>query len=126
MEPNLRDGDLLLIRKADFPIMRWFKFTNKDDENDHLLDDSDLDDVSGPMMRRRRLREYEYQLVMRREDKGVWLRCPPWPQRGQVVTYRSPYKYPYELCVKRVIAVAGQVVSRIVPFFFSPHGSGFL
>lgn len=112
MEPNLRDGDLLLIRKADFPVLRCF---SSNDEHQHLLDETNLNDVSGPLMRRRRLREYEYQHAMLKGDEGLWFRSPPWPQRGQVVTYRSPYKYPPEFCIKRVIGVAGQVVSTFMP-----------
>ena len=118
MEPNLKNGDLLLIRKADFPILRWFSSSDKD-EHAHLLDESGLNDVSGPMIRRRRLREYEYQHAMAKGDEGLWFRCPPWPQRGQVVTYRSPYKYPSELCVKRVIGVSGQVVRTEVQQYHS-------
>ena len=124
MEPSLKDGDILLIRKADFPIFRWYGPTHKkNSEDDNIFakisnydnDDGDnnLDDVSGPLMRSRRLREYEYQHHLAQHDAAVWWRCPPWPLRGQIVTYRSPYKYPPELCIKRVVGIAGQVVRNI-------------
>lgn len=128
MDPSLKNGDVLLIRKADFPVLRWNRnndvnksdFGDDDNNNNTSSSSSDQhhnggghDDVSGPMMRNRRLREYEYQHHLARHDSTVWFRCPPWPMRGQIVTYRSPYQYPSELCVKRVVGVAGQVVRKM-------------
>lgn len=138
MEPTLKDGDILLMRKADFPVLRrWGIGTGRHDGPDKstmrkdLLTvkktyDSDGDDenenerISNLLMRSRRLREYEYQDHVARESSLVWFRSPPWPMKGQIVTYRSPYRYPTELCIKRVVGVAGQVVSivtvRYVPY----------
>lgn len=133
MEPSLKHGDILLIRKADFPVLRRFgigsssgpdkstmaqdildvgsKHSNNggnDDDDDENVEDR----ISNLIMRNRRLREYEYQDHIARESASVWFRSPPWPIKGQIVTYRSPYQYPTELCIKRVVGVAGQIVSR--------------
>ena len=47
-----------------------------------------------------------------RHDSTGWFRSPPWPMRGLIVTYRSPYQYPSELRVKRVVDVAGQAARK--------------
>ena len=130
MEPSLKHGDILLIRKADFPVLRrlgiggnnsgpnnkstmaqdiWDvgKNNNNEDEDDENVEDR----IANLVMRSRRLREYEYQDHIERESASIWFRSPPWPIKGQIVTYRSPYQYPTELCIKRVVGVAGQVVS---------------
>jgi len=125
MEPTLKNGDILLIRKSDFPgLRRYWSAKNKnqdilmdgpgeDEDGVSKINSNNLGSVSSAMMRSRILREYEYQQHLERHDSSVWIRCPPWPMRGQIVTYRSPYKYPPELCIKRVIGVAGQVVGAI-------------
>ena len=117
MEPNLKHGGILLIRRADFPILRGFgDGPDKRTIAKDILDIKETDDehdtsLSSLVMKSRRLRECEYQHHLARENSSVWFRCPPWPMRGQIVTYRSPYQYPTELCIKRVVGVAGQVVS---------------
>ncbi|CAB9513557.1 Signal peptidase, peptidase S26 [Seminavis robusta] len=103
MEPNLKHGDILVIRKADFPLLRRQKGN---------VDESLLEDIHGEddETKTRRVREYEFQHFMAKEDATVWARWPPWPLRGQIVTYRSPDVYPPHLVIKRVVGVAGQVV----------------
>ena len=145
MEPSLKNGDILLVRKADFPGLRRFllgiigstgsrdgpnrkksmmtqdivlsvnKTYDSNKDNDDNNDDTnnnekESDGTSNLVLRNRRLREYEYQDHVARESSSVWFRSPPWPMKGQIVTYRSPYQYPTELCIKRVVGVAGQVV----------------
>jgi signal peptidase I len=112
MEPTLKNGDILLIRKADFPILgrigRRLGVGYKSDIDESLLDNNDNADEE---TKRRRLREYEFQHFASRENAGVWVRWPPSPVKGQIITYRSPDAYPPDLVIKRVIGVSGQVVS---------------
>jgi len=129
MEPSLKDGDLLLIRKADFPVLRRLRGNSTDHDlavakerldrsnqrdNDAVGDDinKDVTPVCDLLRRSRRLREYEYQQHLARESAAVWIRSPPWPLKGQIVTYKSPNQFPTEVCVKRVVGLSGQVVSQ--------------
>ena len=121
MEPTLHDGDILLVRKADFPLLttrmrvrdphkvrddtRSLLKNPSGDNKLHHHDDDEEDE-----MQRRHVRELEYQHFMARENQGVWVRWPPTPVRGQIITYHSPDVYPPDLVIKRVIGVAGQVV----------------
>lgn len=110
MEPSLKNGDILLVRKADFPLWRrWLRSSPRTDDDSFWKEDPN--DKSKPSMRDRRVREYEYQQSLERHRSGFPYVYPPTPLRGQIVSYRSPNNYPYELCIKRVIAVSGQVVA---------------
>lgn len=116
MEPTLQNGDVLLVRKADFPIVgrmgrRIGVRYNRSDVDESLLTNNDtLEEET----KKRRLREYEFQHFAARENAGVWARWPPSPARGQIITYRSPDAYPPDLVIKRVIGLAGQVVREYV------------
>jgi signal peptidase I len=114
MEPTLQNGDILLIRKADFPIMGRVMMacnnsnkTHDNNDNDNDVNDDKLEEET----KKRRLRENEFQRFAARENQAVWVRWPPSPMRGQIITYKSPDAYPPDLVIKRVIGLAGQVVS---------------
>lgn len=131
MEPSLKNGDILLIRRADFPAFRTSigfggggsestrttttttksdKAASTHDDSSDENDDDKIQSISDLIRRSRQMREVEYQHHRARENSSVWFRCPPSPMKGQIVTYRSPYQYPTELCVKRVVGVEGQVI----------------
>lgn len=107
MEPTLQSGDLLLVRKADFPI--WRRWSGN--SNNKKLDESFWDEKDAAV-RERRIRDYEFQQSLLQNNSAIY-QSPPTAIRGQIVSYLSPYKYPPEKCVKRVVAVAGQVVSVV-------------
>ena len=106
MEPTFQSGDLLLVRKADFPL--WRRWVSKEVDDGFWKEDPS--DTSVPSLRDRRIRDYEFQQSLVQNNRAIY-QSPPTAMRGQIVSYWSPYKYPPEKCVKRVVAVAGQVVS---------------
>ena len=91
MEPSLKEGDILLVRKFD-----WF-FSRVKDNPETKRTDKDLGTNS-----------YRYSFA-------PILHCPPIVSPGQVVVFASPATaFPSENHVKRVVGIAGQVV-RVRP-----------
>lgn len=97
MEPNLKDGDVLLVRKSD--VRRWASAGSKQYDDDDNDDDNydDNDDTLGNW-----------------HIGYTYLKPPTIYQTGIVILYRAPdaEKYPMgEYRVKRVIGLGGQICS---------------
>jgi signal peptidase I len=90
MEPNLKHGDVVLVRKSDFLP--------------NMLRSESLEDAT------------ERARILRRDD-DTWaahswlLHQPPFVLQGDVVVFRSPSTaFPNEYNIKRIIAQGGQLV----------------
>lgn len=96
MEPSLRDGDIVLVRKCDSGALvdavgRLFFSSEEETE-------------------RARVRRYEQlQGASQYIPASKFYDCPPTALSGHVVVYKDPEKaFPTELAVKRVVALGGQ------------------
>eukprot|EP00591_Stephanopyxis_turris_P012777 CAMPEP_0195514818 /NCGR_PEP_ID=MMETSP0794_2-20130614/6090_1 /TAXON_ID=515487 /ORGANISM="Stephanopyxis turris, Strain CCMP 815" /LENGTH=211 /DNA_ID=CAMNT_0040643143 /DNA_START=159 /DNA_END=794 /DNA_ORIENTATION=+ len=138
MEPNLFDGDIVLVRKADFHKTYWNQFyryvlskisslqmATADDEKtvvDRIQNKrEDVDDgrVRGTNAAAAYLFRDEHEnitiesLEERNRYGGPMQWTPSYPPRsppGALVVFKSPNDFPVKYCVKRVIAQGGQSV----------------
>jgi signal peptidase I len=93
MEPTLKDGDVVLVRKSDILADYNLSGTVEQDETDRARLKRMEATMSGSM---------DHPLMSR----------PPLVLGGHVVVFCSPKKaFPHEYHVKRVAAVGGQLVS---------------
>lgn len=102
MNPVLLDGDIVLIRKADF-FPGWnFKNISVNDMNDesHKLDEENDRCLA--------LRMDELGGVPRPTQTTLW-RCPPSILPGDIVSYYSPTMF-RKVEVQRIVALGGQRV----------------
>jgi len=105
MTPTLKDGDVLLVRKADLGVMIESMI--------HMItgggDSRDEDTTE-------RARLVRYELLHGVSEHAPLSRlyeCPPLALTGHVVVYKSPETaFPHELCVKRVVGLGGQWLRR--------------
>jgi signal peptidase I len=94
MEPTLRDGDIIFVRKCDAgalvdAVMRFLVSSEGETE-------------------RARVRRYE-QLQSQYVPASKIYERPPTALAGHIVVYKDPEKaFPTELAVKRVVALGGQ------------------
>lgn len=104
MEPTLKDGDVLLIRKSDMGVLPetiWAIVTgdtmggnNVDADQARILRQEQLQGIGG-----------EHAGLSRIYDR------PPIALNGHAIVYKNPETaFPTQLCVKRVIGVGGQRV----------------
>lgn len=128
MEPNLKDGDVLLVRKSDiYPERMWRRWASAgskdddDDNNERTTNKVDGDDIDAAENDRNSdaLHVMAYDVSSGRPI-GNWhigytyLKPPTICQTGIVILYRAPdaEKYPMgEYRVKRVIGLGGQICS---------------
>jgi signal peptidase I len=93
MEPTLKDGDVLLVRKSDI-LADYNLTTTEQNETDRARLKRMEATMSGTM------------------DHPIMSR-PPLVLSGHAVVFYSPKKaFPHEYHVKRVAGVGGQLVSR--------------
>jgi len=94
MEPTLKDGDVLLVRKSD--IFANYGFTQSKDEAD-------------------RARIKRIEATMNANPDHPIMSTPPLVLPGNIVVFLSPHTaFPHEYRVKRVIGVGGQMVCKII------------
>jgi signal peptidase I len=92
MEPTLKDGDIVVVRKSD----------------GYYWQDDAIKDVEKKLERERVL---HLEQVHCSQTAGSWLlRRPPIPATGNIVVYRDPEEFPSKWNIKRVIGLGGQVV----------------
>jgi signal peptidase I len=95
MEPTLKDGDVVLVRKSDV----W---------NPRALPSPSEGDTK--QVERQKLKQVE-QMHCKSNGSNSWLlQKPPSILTGSVVVYKSPQEYPATWTIKRVIGLGGQVV----------------
>jgi len=125
MEPNLNDGDVLLVRKSDvYPERmwrRWASVSSKEDrptnEEEDEGDDDDKQEAENDRNDALHVMAYD---VSSGRPIGNWhigytyLKPPTICRTGTVIVYHAPdaEKYPMgEYRVKRVIGLGGQICS---------------
>jgi signal peptidase I len=104
MEPALQDGDILLVRKADFfPSEQWKKWTQSSDEKDIEANQNALRVIA--------LDAQSDRPIGDTITGYTFLHPPTIHMPGSVVVFRAPdtEKYP-EYRVKRVVGLGGQIV----------------
>lgn len=130
MEPTLKDGDVVVVRKSDGIWQRWTRQWPKQQQQhiDHSTRDeveenatidtpsSSFDDDDGDgngdyrwAIERGNVLEYEKDHC-RSSPRTGWLRTPPVPTTGNIVVFQDPETYPSQWNIKRVIGLGGQVV----------------
>jgi len=111
MEPTLKDGDIVLVKKSDFFTGLWgsgattaAKIPNDMDErNDTSSGVNNIDETD-----RARLARVEASIG--NTPSTLWSK-PPEILRGHIVVFKSPRKaYPHEYHIKRVEAIGGQMI----------------
>ncbi|CAJ1947679.1 unnamed protein product [Cylindrotheca closterium] len=121
MEPTLRHGDLLLVRKSDNPwwsqLTKFVKYNFKKYVLEKEGEDLDEEDSEPPerIVERRTLKDYERLHCATSPSLQI---KPPLALSGDIVVYKDPQYFFHmnerKLCVKRVVGLGGQVV--MVPF----------
>lgn len=103
MSPSLKDGDIVLVRKADIsPYLN--RFRNKNDINLDDIDYSD-DDVISHIVNR---------IDVHCGKRPVWIFSqPPTALPGEIVVFKSPNIFPCDFRVSRVTALGGQMVRPV-------------
>lgn len=121
MEPVLRDGDILLVRKCDpgalveglvdlAASLRSRIVSGVDNNNNNHNDDSARQFRSSSIERARLLRHEQSLGVGMHAPVARLYDSPPLALPGHVAIYQDPTSYPIQLNVKRVIGVGGQCV----------------
>jgi signal peptidase I len=100
MEPTLKDGDVVLVRKSDV----W---------NPRASSSLPLPEDDPKSAERQKLKQLE-QMHCKSNGSNSWLlQKPPSILSGSAVVYKSPQEYPAVWTIKRVIGVGGQVVGPV-------------
>mmetsp|Transcript_27333 Transcript_27333/g.38473 ORF Transcript_27333/g.38473 Transcript_27333/m.38473 type:complete len:225 (+) Transcript_27333:235-909(+) len=115
MEPTLKDGDIVLVKKSDFFPGFWGTSNHK--PNNNAVYPSDDDDGGSPNTTRRsnsdetdRARLARVEASIGNTPSTLWSK-PPEILSGHVVVYKSPNNaYPHEYHIKRVVAIGGQMI----------------
>lgn len=118
MEPTLKHGDLLLVRKSDNPWWSQLTKTAKHNIKKYVLQEKDVEDMdeedSEPVERileRRTLKDYERRHCQTMPSLQI---KPPLALSGDIVVYKDPQSFYHmndrQLSVKRVVGLGGQVV----------------
>jgi len=104
MEPTLRHGDWILVRKSDVGAL----------VNSLVSVITGSTSVERDAERARVMRLELLEGVVLGRDRSVpatLYECPPVALPGQVVVYKDPSRaFPNSLCIKRVVGVGGQLV----------------
>jgi len=111
MEPDLRDGDVLWVRKADAgTLIQAMRATLLGGATDsHAIDSNSVDEEE-----RRRVVRYEV-LQGITNHVGLFSARPPAAIAGDIVVYQNPTQLQRELLVKRCIGVGGQWIRQEHP-----------
>jgi signal peptidase I len=120
MEPTLRDGDVLVVRKSDGIWQRWTRKwpnrhnnnnnKNSNNNNSHFEEEGENHDHDCEWaIERGHVLEYEKD-HSRSSPRTGWLRTPPVPVTGNIVVFQDPTIYPAKWSIKRVIGLGGQMV----------------
>jgi signal peptidase I len=114
MEPTLRDGDILVVRKSDG---LWQKYTRRTRANDQYVNGNGSGNVNDVDLERRRQderdRSLDFEKVHCSSNGPSWLvHKPPMPVTGNLVVYKDPSAYynSPKWNIKRVVGLGGQVV----------------
>ena len=119
MEPTLFDGDILLVRRADFmpwrthrldqeAVMRWYRLHDIAEENDEeTYPEKDM--AVQEAMERQRIRAVDSSWDFYPHNSLLFSSLPLLLS-GDVAVFQSPNCYPPKLSVKRVISTGGQRV----------------
>ena len=95
MEPTLKDGDVVLVRKSDV----WNPWPSPAPPED-----------DAKQVEQQKVKQVE-QMHCKSDGTNSWLiQKPPTTLSGSVVVYKSPQEYPAAWTIKRVIGLGGQVV----------------
>lgn len=100
MEPSLKSGDIVVLRKADGFWQRWTR--HRDIENDSGEDPERI-------VQRRRQIELEISQCHSNGPSRI-LQRPPLPVVGDIVVYQDPTEYPVKYSIKRVVGLGAQIV----------------
>ncbi len=93
MEPSLRHGDIVVVRKSDGI---WQKQTRKEED---------------PMLTFQRRHQIDLEKIHCHSNGVSWLlHKPPTPIVDDIVVYKDPTEYPWKYSIKRVIGLGQQVV----------------
>ncbi|KAL7514199.1 hypothetical protein ACHAXN_013226 [Cyclotella atomus] len=106
MEPSLQDGDILLVRKADFfPSNQWKKWTSQSSDDEREIQENQN------ALRVIALDAQSDRPIGDTITGYTFLHPPTIHVPGSVVVFRAPDtdKYP-EYRVKRVVGLGGQIV----------------
>lgn len=112
MEPSLRDGDILLVRKCDLGVV-------PEAIKSLIVGDA----ASSRNTERARLLRHELLYAMPENAVARLYECPPVALPGHIVVYKDPLVPFTQVCVKRVIGVGGQVLrsDRLRQHVVSPY-----
>ena len=100
MEPTLKDGDVVFVRKSDGLLQKrtWQKEEEYEEEVERKLE-------------RQKLQDFEEENCS--ASPFYWfIKKPPLPLTEDVVVYKDPeyYSERNKYCIKRVIGLGGQIV----------------
>ena len=122
MEPSLRSGDVVLVRKSDvYPAASWRRWTSRasssiphrdDDDGEHDDDHGDGYDEDRNALRVLALDASSGRPIGDRWTGRTFLKPPTVHALGSVVVYRAPdaSRYPSgEYRIKRVVGLGGQL-----------------
>lgn len=93
MEPSLKNGDVLVVRKSDGI---WQRQTRKNED---------------PFLTSQRLQQYELEYThCNASAPSLLVNKPPMPIVGDIVVYKDPTEYPWRYCIKRIVGLGQQIV----------------
>ena len=93
MEPSLRHGDIIVVRKSDGI---WQKQTRKEED---------------PMLAFQRQHQADLERRYCHSNGASWLiHKPPMPVVDDIVVFKDPTQYPWSYSVKRVVGLGQQIV----------------
>ena len=93
MEPSLKHGDIVIVRKADGI---WQKQTRKNED---------------PLLTFQRRQQLDLERTHCHSNGVSWLiHKPPTPTINDIIVFKDPTEYPWKYSIKRVIGLGHQVV----------------
>ena len=93
MEPSLKHGDIVIVRKADGI---WQKQTRKDED---------------PLLTFQRRQQIDLEKIHCHSNGVSWLiHKPPTPVLDDIIVFKDPSEYPWKYSIKRVVGLGQQVV----------------
>ena len=115
MEPAVRKGDVLLVRKADFLpglVSSFFIGSSNDDkgvDNNNNIRQQQTQDATDLA----RVAKEEEMAAGRRSETPLFFARPPAILPGQVVVIKNPATaFPTQYQARRVVGLGGQIVSH--------------
>lgn len=93
MEPSLKHGDIVVVRKSDGI---WQRKTRKDED---------------PMLTFQRDHQRDLEQIHCNSNGVGWLlHKPPMPVVGDIIVYQDPTEYPPRYSIKRVVGLGQQII----------------